>query len=110
MHASDGQEGHWQAPHDPGEQGLGTEEFGAGDFVDDVGEGGVAFPFESSDMGQDFDHLLPNKERNWEHSRVGRALPSGWAKCPNMGTEVFGITPIKVLPSLLPEPSDCCYP
>jgi hypothetical protein len=99
----------WQVPLDPAKQGTGAEEFGEGDFADDVGEDGVGFPFESSDVGQDLDHLLANQERNWEHTRVGRALPPGWAKCPNMGSEVFCITPIKVLLSLVPKSSGSLF-
>jgi hypothetical protein len=89
----------WQ---DPNWQGLGPEEqageaaVGEDDFADDVGCGSVCFPFEQSDMGQDYDHLLGNDERNWEHTRVGEALPPGWAKCPNMGNEIFCMTPVKV--------------
>lgn len=78
----------------------GAEEFagGAEDFADDVGPSGAAgFPFEQADLGQDLDHLLPAAERNWENTRAGEALPPGWAKCPNMGDEVFQVfTPIKV--------------
>ena len=78
----------------------GADEFGGGaeDFAEDVGPSGTAgFPFEQADTGQDLDHLLPAAERNWENTRVGEALPPGWAKCPNMGDEVFQVfTPIKV--------------
>ena len=48
------------------------------------------------DVIQDYDHLLEAKDQLWEASTAAESLPPGWAKCPNAGREVFGITPIKV--------------
>jgi hypothetical protein len=71
------------------------------EWADDVEYEREAFPGADGDAdnGQDLDHLLPASERLWESTKVGESLPPGWAKCPNMGSEVFGITPIKVCPT-----------
>jgi hypothetical protein len=52
-------------------------------------------PFQD-DGTQDFDHQLGADEQHWESTSLARRLPPGWAKCPNAGAPVFGLTPIKV--------------
>ena len=68
---------------------------------EDVGYGDEpGFPLDQAaidaDVGQDLDHLVPAAQRLWEATSTGEALPPGWAKCPNAGSEVWGLTPIKV--------------
>ena len=80
-----------------GENGA-NEDDGWGE---DVGYGDEPdFPLDQAavdaDVGQDLDHLVPAAQRLWEATSTGEALPPGWAKCPNAGSEVWGLTPIKV--------------
>lgn len=46
--------------------------------------------------GQDKDDQLQANELDWEHRNFAKSLPPGWAKCPNSGTMVEDMLPIKV--------------
>jgi hypothetical protein len=95
-----------QADADPAHDGAGLQAAGsanatageAGDdaayWAEDIAEGEVV-PFQD-DGTQDFDHQLAADEQQWEATSIARRLPPGWAKCPNAGAAVFGLTPIKV--------------
>ena len=89
-------------PHGDGDTAAHDE------WADDVGPADDdRFPFANgassyydeeadADQVQDKDHMLPADQTGWEHTSAGESLPPGWAKCPDMGKEVFGLTPIKV--------------
>lgn len=46
--------------------------------------------------GQDFSHLLQTDELHWEDEAFAKALPPGWAKCPNSGQMIMDMLPTKV--------------
>ena len=46
--------------------------------------------------GQDFSHQLQADELHWEEEGFAKALPPGWANCPNSGKMLMDMLPIKV--------------
>jgi hypothetical protein len=84
------------APHDSEQVHEECDEFADGDdaWAGDHDERDI-HQFEA--VGQDFSHELQADEKHWESGPAAKSLPPGWGNCPNSGTMLMGMLPIKVL-------------